>query len=83
MKQSENGHIIDPRDPSNILVFINKIHNVKPGDFGLVFRNDDEYIGKIKFFIKDGEIRAEAVEMHEKNKVMPFDKILIQIGNVK
>ncbi len=77
--QSEGGYIIDPSNPLNILVFINKIHSIKSGDAGLVFRTDDEYIGKIKFFIYEGNIRAKVVTIEEKRELHPFDKILIQI----
>jgi len=46
---------------------------------GLVFRQDDQYIGKLKFFqAKDG-IRARVLEIQENTAIQPFDKILIRV----
>ncbi|MBN1898499.1 MAG: hypothetical protein JW827_06950 [Spirochaetes bacterium] len=76
--QSETGYIIDPSDEENILVFVPLIHDIKPGDQGLVFRTDDDYIGRVEFFAYEGEIRAKVIEMEEKKTIDPFDKILIK-----
>jgi hypothetical protein len=46
---------------------------------GLVFRRDDEYIGKIRFFRKDGKFRAALTELAAAaNPLKPFDKVLIK-----
>ncbi|MBU1075897.1 MAG: DUF4407 domain-containing protein [Spirochaetes bacterium] len=77
--QSETGYIVDPSDKGNVLVFIRKIHDISSGTIGLVFRSDDEYIGKVKLFKMAGEIKAEIVELEKDKEMQPFDKILIQL----
>ncbi len=73
----ENGFIIDPRRKDAVRVQLAKIHAVKTGDTGLVFRDDDEYIGKIEFTVSETDITAKVVELAESKKLQPFDKILI------
>ncbi|MEW5815438.1 MAG: hypothetical protein AB1798_08615 [Spirochaetota bacterium] len=76
----ENGYILDPRDTRNIVVYIYKLHDVKDGDFGYVFREDNEPIGTIKFSVSSGVIKASLAELTSAEKpVKPFDKILIQV----
>jgi hypothetical protein len=76
----ENGYILDPRDPENIIVFIDKIHAVNDGDQGYVFRREDELIGIIRFSVTPREITASLVEISAPEEtIAPFDKILIQI----
>jgi len=74
----ENGFVIDPRQKEAVRVQLAKIHTVKSGDTGLVFRDDDEYIGKIEFVVSDTDITARVVELTENKKIQPFDKILIR-----
>jgi hypothetical protein len=74
----ESGYIIDPRNPNNIGVYINKIHSIKEGDTALVFRADDEYIGKISFFFGEEGIRAKVVSLKGMKEIEPFDKILLE-----
>ncbi len=78
--QSESGYIIDARDTKNIRVVMNKLYKIKSDQIGLVFRTEDEYIGKIKFFRESGELKAEIIEIEPEKAMNPFDKILIQIG---
>lgn len=75
----ENGYIIDPRDPNNILVYIDKIRQVTDGTTALVFRNDDQSIGVIRFSVSGGTTRASLVKLSADQQLMPFDKILIQV----
>lgn len=75
---SESGLIIDPRDPENIVVQINNMYTVGTNSIGLVFRKDDEYIGKVKFIVSDDTIKAKAIEIEPDKELKPFDKILIQ-----
>ncbi len=74
----ENGFVIDPRDAKAVRVQLSKIHSVKTGDYGLVFRDDDEYIGKLEFVVTDVDVVARVVEIAENKKLRPFDKILIK-----
>ncbi len=76
---SENGYIIDPRDPKNVIVYLNKIRQVSNGTKALVFRNDDQFIGTIQFSVSDGTTRAAVTSVATGQHLMPFDKILIQL----
>lgn len=75
----ENGYIIDPRDPNNILVYVNKVRQIADGTTALVFRNDDQSIGSIRFTVANGVTRAAVVKLTPNQQIMPFDKILIQV----
>ena len=76
---NENGYILDPRDPKNIAVHVSGLRRVDEGMSALVFRRDDEYIGKIRFFRKDGKFRAVLTELAAAaNPLKPFDKVLIK-----
>ncbi|HPA73977.1 MAG TPA: hypothetical protein PKY31_17020, partial [Spirochaetota bacterium] len=55
-----------------------RVHTVKSGDTGLVFRDDDEYIGKIEFVVSATDTTAKIVDLAENKKLRPFDKILIK-----
>jgi uncharacterized protein YlxW (UPF0749 family) len=74
----ENGFIIDAREKDAVRVQLSKIHTVKSGDTGLVFRDDDEYIGKIEFVVTASDTSARILELAENKKLKPFDKILIK-----
>jgi len=76
----ENGYVLDPRDPENIIVFVDKIHTINNGDLGYVFRQEDELIGTIRFSVTADEITASTEELVSPDEgIAPFDKILIQI----
>ena len=77
--QAENGYILDATDPKNINVFINSIVKIKNGTIGLVFRTEDNYIGKIKLNWQGQYLRAEVVELQNDKQLLPFDKILLQL----
>ena len=75
----ENGYLLDARDPKTIKVYAAKARLLSEGTIGVVFRRDDEYIGKIKFFKKGGEFFASLVELKKPDVPFePFDKVLIQ-----
>ncbi len=74
----ENGFIIDPRDGEMVRIQLSRVHTVKSGDTGLVFRDDDEYIGKIEFVVSATDTTAKIVDLAENKKLRPFDKILIK-----
>ncbi len=77
--QPESGYIVDPRDKNNMYVYLKSPRSVKEGTEGLVFRQDDELIGKISFFTVPDGIRARVIELKEKKTIQPFDKILIRV----
>lgn len=74
----ENGFIIDAREKDAVRVQLSKIHTVRSGDTGLVFRDDDEYIGKLEFVVSESDTTAKIIELAENKKLKPFDKILIK-----
>lgn len=75
----EGGFIIDPRNTRNIRVHLSTVLNVKTGDIGLIFRAEDEYIGKIKLIKHSSVIYGTAIEIAQNRKILPFDKILIKL----
>jgi hypothetical protein len=75
----ECGFIVDPADPKMIRVHLSPIHSIKEGDTGLIFRRDDEYVGKIEFFMTPEGMAAKAVDVDRNKKIEPFDKILFKI----
>ncbi|MBP8081616.1 MAG: hypothetical protein KAZ87_00295 [Spirochaetes bacterium] len=76
--EKESGYILDPRDTSLIGVYMNKVHIVKSGDLGYVFRQDDEFIATIKFKRSYGVTVAELVKAEKGLKMQPFDKIMLK-----
>ena len=76
----ENGFVIDPRDPEDIYIRVNEDLPVNPGDNGYVFRNVDEFIGTVAFYVSPQGLRARLVSLEDENApIEPFDKILIQL----
>ena len=75
--EKECGYILDPRNPENMGVFVNRVHNIKPGDMGYVFRQDDEFVGTIKFKKNNGIITAETIQLVKGVKPLPFDRIML------
>ncbi|OHD57394.1 MAG: hypothetical protein A2Y33_07885 [Spirochaetes bacterium GWF1_51_8] len=75
----ESGYILDPRDSKKIVVYINKAYPIKKGDTAIVFRNDDEYIGKIKLDPQADAVIAEIIELAEGEQILPLDRILVNI----
>ncbi|PKL40658.1 MAG: hypothetical protein CVV44_03380 [Spirochaetae bacterium HGW-Spirochaetae-1] len=74
----ESGYIIDPRDPENIIIYMNRVLNIKTGSSAYIFRDDDEYIGKIQFHGSGEKLRARMTEKSGNKVIRPFDKILIR-----
>ncbi|MFW5728077.1 MAG: hypothetical protein ACOCYG_00315 [Spirochaetota bacterium] len=76
----ENGYILDPRRSDRILVYLDRIRDVETGTTGLVFRQDDEFIGRIRFeAVPDGTTTASLVELADGKELRPFDKVLIVV----
>lgn len=79
MQNRENGYILDPRRPSEIVVYIERIRDVSDGTRGYVFREDDEYIATIEFAVDEADVTATVIELAEGKELRPFDKVLIQV----
>ena len=76
----ENGYVLDARNPEKIIVYIDKIHAVRDGDLGYVFRQEDNLIATIRFDVTSREITASLVELTSEDAAMaPFDKVLIDL----
>ncbi|HOP63599.1 MAG TPA: hypothetical protein PK358_03730 [Spirochaetota bacterium] len=78
-ERPESGYIISAVNPSRISIHINRLLTVQEGDIALVFRTDDLYIGKIKFYRTAEGLKARLVSLAGKEKMRPFDRILIKI----
>ncbi len=79
-KSRENGYILDPRKPDNIIVYIDRNLVVKTDDLGYVFRKDDDFIGTIEFNVSEKGITASLIALRDENRpIEPFDKILVQV----
>jgi hypothetical protein len=78
-ERPESGYIISAINPSRISIHINRLLTVKEGDPALVFRTDDLYIGEITFYRTSEGIKAKLVSLAGKEKMRPFDRILIKI----
>jgi hypothetical protein len=77
----ENGYIIDPRNSNDIGFFLHDLHLIEDGDFGIVFRQDNEYIGKVGFKRDGDRFRAYLADLQDRNNPMqPFDKILLEVN---
>lgn len=76
----ENGFVIDGRDQSELLVYIQKIYPVKTGDQAIVFRNDEEEIAKIELIVVGSNITAKVLSWTDIEKpVKAFDRILLNL----
>ena len=73
------GYVLDARDPKQIMVYMGRIYSVKSGDTAIIFRNDDEYIGKIRLTTMGDRVVGEVIEKADDETVQPLDKILIKI----
>ena len=76
----ENGYILDPRRTDRVLVYLDRLRDIEEGTVGLVFRQDDEFIGRIRFGSgPEGATTASLVELAEGKELQPFDKVLIVV----
>ena len=75
----DTGYILDPRDPSNVIVFVGQIHPVVAGNVAYVFRTDDTYVGLIEFYEHDGRLVARVVQTAPNMELRAFDKVLVQV----
>lgn len=78
-ERPESGYIISPEDPSRVSIHINRLISVKESDSGLIFRSDDEYIGKIELFKTRDGFMAKIVSLEPGKSMKPFDRILMKV----
>jgi len=79
LNNREQGYVLDPREPKNLLVVVDKLRVINPGSVARVFRRDDEYIGKIRYEGEAGKAFWVVLELQDpKNPIRPFDKVLIE-----
>lgn len=76
----ENGYIIDARNPDKVVIHVNKRLKISEGEAASIFRNDDEYIGKISLFKSSGVYKGKVIELASGKKIEPFDKILLNLS---
>ena len=62
---------------ANVGIFLNRVHNIKAGDLAYVFRQDDEYVGSIRFKKAGGIMTAETVSLENGAGMQPFDRIML------
>jgi len=75
---ADSGFIVDARDKNRIAVFVNPAYTVSDGDLGLVFRQDDDFIGTVKFSVTGRTVSARQIELSANKTIQPFDKFLIK-----
>ncbi len=80
--KAENGYIVNADDKKNLHIQLNEIYQAPIKATAIVFRADDEYIGKIEItrLDKDNILRARVVGLADKKTIQPFDKILLEIN---
>ncbi len=79
---SENGYIINADNTQAIHIQLNEIFRAPIDTNATVFREDDEYIGRIRItnVENDGVIRARLIALAKDKHFQPFDKILLEIN---
>lgn len=78
-ERPESGYIISARNPAAVSIHINRLIPVKDGDSGLVFRTDDEFIGRVDFYRTADGFKARVVSLEAGKTMRPFDRILINV----
>jgi hypothetical protein len=80
--KAENGYIINAENDKAIHIQLNEIFGNPINTTAIVFREDDEYIGKIKIgtLENNGVLKASVVELAKNKTIQPFDKILLEIN---
>ncbi|MBN8218968.1 MAG: hypothetical protein J0L75_20180 [Spirochaetes bacterium] len=77
-EKSDNGYVLDARDLGRIAVYLAPLYQQSAsGGSALVYRSEDETIGKIEFFQADGRTFGRLVETNSGKSLQPFDRILV------
>lgn len=67
------GCIIDPRQRKNIIIFIAKDPKRTTETIVDLYRENDEYIGKIKLVLSENGFRGETAELAKNQNLKPMD----------
>jgi hypothetical protein len=79
-QRRENGFIIDARNPEQVRVQLSDLHGASDGTEAFVFRNDDQYVGKIRLSVEDDTfVTATVLETVEERSIRPFDMVLMEL----
>lgn len=80
--KAENGYIINAENDKDIQIHLNEIFGNPINVMAIVFREDDEYIGKIRIskMENNGILKASVIELAKNKVIQPFDKILLEIN---
>jgi hypothetical protein len=77
-EKSDNGYVLDARDLGRIAVYLSPLfQQYTDGGAALVYRNEDETIGKIEFYQADGRSFGRLIETNAGKSLQPFDRILV------
>ncbi len=79
MTRRESGFVIDSRNPSRMLIFIDQVYSLKKGNMAYVFKNGDDPVAKIELSPENGRVVAKVKEVLRPVKIEPFDKILLKL----
>ena len=74
----EQGYLVDARDPADVAFVVRDARLIADGLTGLVFRNQDQFVGRLRFSVTDSGISATFAEA-PRIAPRPFDKILLQL----
>ncbi len=78
-ERPESGYIISAKNPAAVSIHINRLIPIKDGDSGLVFRTDDDFIGRVDFYRAADGFKAKVVSLEAGKSMRPFDRILINV----
>lgn len=81
--ERESGFVIDPRNRKAIRVKMNPTLEVPNGAFAYIFRQDDEYIGKVTLRADEFGHIATLSELETGKSIRPFDRILLTLDQQK
>ncbi|MBL8992114.1 MAG: hypothetical protein JNM63_02155, partial [Spirochaetia bacterium] len=76
-EKTDHGFILDPRDSEKVGIYLDPIYLPDSGMTGLVYRLDDELVGKVQFYQVDGKLWAKVTQTTEGKKLKPFDRIYV------
>jgi len=77
--ENEAGFIVDSRNPTRLLLFIDPVYKVEDGTSAWVFRSVDAPVAEIKLR-REGDAFIGSVERTEAGQaIQPFDRILLKL----
>ncbi len=73
----ESGYVLDARNKTNIIAFIDDIYEVEKGEEAIVFRGDQQFIARVSLTPLVDSVRLNIIEQSPSNSIKSLDKILI------